>query len=143
MSCFADYKTKRNRLSALTFNTIRQSNTDHLSFAILKNNIVITFNQIITAACEYPTLANAIRIELFLQRLAKPVVNFQAKASVILTALALLVLCTQCQKRHWRIVHLSRNGMWVFLALIFTKQPYLIAIILFIHQACAKLRPCR
>lgn len=76
-------------------------------------------------------------------RFANSVVNFQAKASVILTTLALLMPGAQCQKRHWRIGHLGRNSMRVFLALIFTKQPDFIAIILFIHQACAKLRPGR
>lgn len=97
--------------------------------------------EVIAAACQYPTLANAVCIELFRQRFANPIINFQAKASVILTTLALLMPGAQCQKRHWRIGHLGRNSMRVFLALIFTKQPDFIAIILFIHQACAKLRP--
>ena len=143
MSCFADHKPQGKCLTALTFNTLRQSNTDHFRFAVLKNDVVITLNQVIAAACQYPTLANAVCIELFRQRFANPIINFQAKASVILTALALLMPGAQCQKRHWRIGHLGRNSMRVFLALIFTKQPDFIAIILFIHQACAKLRPGR
>ena len=143
MSCFADHKPQGKCLTALTFNTLRQSNTDHFRFAVLKNDVVITLNQVIAAACQHSTLANAVCIELFLQRFANPIINFQAKASVILTALALLMPGAQCQKRHWRIGHLGRNSMRVFLALIFTKQPDFIAIILFIHQACAKLRPGR
>ena len=143
VSCFTHHKSQGNRLPALTCNTVRQSNTDHFRFAILKNDVVITLNQVIAAACQHSTLANAIRIELFRQRFANSVVNFQAKASVILTALALLMPGAQCQKRHWCIGYLGRNSMRVFLAFIFTKQPDFIAIILFIHQACAKLRPGR
>ena len=143
VSCFADHKPQGNRLAALAFNTLRQSNTDHFRFAVLKNDVVITLNQVIAAACQHSTLANAVCIELFFQRFANPIINFQAKASVILTTLALLMPGTQGQKRHWRVIHFSGNRMWIFLAFIFTKQPDFIAIILFIHQACAKLRPGR
>ena len=143
VSCFADHKPQGNRLAALAFNTLRQSNTDHFRFAILKNDIVITLNQVIAAACQHSTLANAVCIELFFQRFANPIINFQAKASVILTTLALLMPGAQCQKRHWCIGYLGRNSMRVFLAFIFTKQPDFITIILLIHQACAKLRPGR
>lgn len=88
---------------------------------VLQNNVVISFNKIITPVLDFSHNCNIIAAKLFSQGNARAIIKLNTKGCIVSVALSLLMLCRKLNQRNWCIRNSPSNCVRVFLQVIASK----------------------
>ena len=130
-------------VTGFAFEKRRQGQVDQILFFILKDDFVVTIDQIKTAACQRAACGHQRIVDLLVPRQTELVVKFEIKAGVILPALPLAVVNTHRHQRHRRIVQTQGDRFRIAGTVVLAEQGDLITAILLVHQFAAELRISR